>query len=177
MPHQMENHEGGCCCSRAQVALRRWASPAHYGFMGGFQRQALGSDVNRIEIGPFVRDRLDAVSAINKLQIHEFDLFVLRNFLRDEECEALVRIFKTDRKPSRLMSDNPDPHFRTSETCNLPSNNHAVRGVEAKLTALLGMNPRHGEILQGQRYAVGQQFKPHHDYLRTTEAYCLSRKR
>ena len=32
------------------------------------------------------------------------------------------------------------------------------------LTQLCGLNPAYGEPLQGQRYAVGQEFKPHTDY-------------
>lgn len=127
--------------------------------------------MDSIDAGLSVRDRLGAVSGINRLPTSALDLFVLRDFLNGGECETLIGMIESSRKPSRLMSDNPDPNFRTSETCNLPRGNEVVRGVEAKLASLLGIDPKHGEILQGQRYAVGQQFKPHHDYLRTTEPY------
>ncbi|WP_245942226.1 prolyl hydroxylase family protein [Sphingomonas gilva] len=76
-----------------------------------------------------------------------------------------------NRKPSRLLSENPDAAFRTSETCNLDRENPLVRGIDARIARLLGIDPRLGEILQGQRYGVGQQFKPHHDYLRPSEPY------
>jgi prolyl 4-hydroxylase len=33
------------------------------------------------------------------------------------------------------------------------------------------MEPAFGETLQGQRYAVGQQFKPHHDFFYTDQPY------
>src|SRR3546814_17559977 len=33
-----------------------------------------------------------------------------------------------------------------------------------KLSHFLGIDPAYGEPIQGQRYAVGQEFKPHTDY-------------
>jgi prolyl 4-hydroxylase len=133
--------------------------------------------MDRREIGAFVRDRLTAVKAINRLPISTLDLFVLRAFLREQDCKTLIEMIELNRKPSRLMSDNPDPSFRTSETCNLDRDSEIVRRVETKLTALLGIAPKYGEILQGQRYSAGQQFKPHHDFLRTTERYWLQQEK
>src|SRR3546814_14647854 len=34
----------------------------------------------------------------------------------------------------------------------------------AKLAAFVGIDPAHGEPIQGQRYALGQEFKAHTDY-------------
>ena len=36
--------------------------------------------------------------------------------------------------------------------------------MEAKIAAFTGLDPRHGEPVQGQRYAEGQEFKAHTDY-------------
>jgi len=36
--------------------------------------------------------------------------------------------------------------------------------MEAQLAALSGIDPAYGEPLQGQRYEVGQEFKPHCDW-------------
>jgi prolyl 4-hydroxylase len=126
----------------------------------------------RADIGVRVREKLAATLGVNKAPLNNIDMFVLRDFLDKAECEALIQMIEKDCKPSQLLSsNNPDANFRTSETCLLDRGNQVVQGVESKLTALLGIEPQHGEALQGQRYAVGQQFKPHHDYLRTTEAY------
>ena len=46
-----------------------------------------------------------------------------------------------------------------------------MQRVEDKITALMGIDPIHGETFQGQRYQVGQQFKPHYDFFHATEAY------
>ena len=39
-----------------------------------------------------------------------------------------------------------------------------VATINRRLADFAGLDPRHGEPLQGQRYAVGQEFKAHTDY-------------
>lgn len=46
-----------------------------------------------------------------------------------------------------------------------------MQSIEDKLTSLIGIDPAHGETIQGQRYAVGQQFKPHHDFFYPDQPY------
>jgi len=43
--------------------------------------------------------------------------------------------------------------------------------LEQRLHQVIGIQRELGETLQGQRYAVGQQFKPHWDYFIPTEPY------
>ena len=88
----------------------------------------------------------------------------MRNFAGAELCTRLVGLIEEDRRPSTLADAGDDRYFRTSETCDLDADNPAVREMEALLTALNGIDPKHGEPLQGQRYGVGQEFKAHCDY-------------
>ena len=46
----------------------------------------------------------------------------------------------------------------------MPATGESVVQMEALLGKLSGIDPAHGEPLQGQRYDVGQEFKPHTDY-------------
>ena len=63
------------------------------------------------------------------------------------------------------MSDyNGDAAFRTSETCDLDATDPAVAELERRIIDFIGLDPAHGEPIQGQRYAVGQEFKGHTDY-------------
>jgi len=52
----------------------------------------------------------------------------------------------------------------------------AVQELEARLHALNAIDPAYGEPVQGQRYAVGQEFKAHTDYFEPSGAdfmkYC-----
>lgn len=92
------------------------------------------------------------------------ELFQLRAFLSPAMCAELIALVEADRRPSTIADDNGDRYFRTSETCDLAAEVPVVRELEAMLAELSGIDPRFGEPLQGQRYDVGQEFKPHTDY-------------
>jgi len=92
------------------------------------------------------------------------ELFQLRDFVSPEHCVALVELIDSNRRPSTIADPNGDDYFRTSETCDLDEAEPAVAELEQKLAALSGIDAAFGEPIQGQRYAVGQEFKPHTDY-------------
>ena len=92
------------------------------------------------------------------------DVFQLREFLPLDLREDLIRLIDRDRRPSTIADDNGDAYFRTSETCDLGRTDPAVMRLEQMLFDLNGIDPNHGEPVQGQRYAVGQEFKAHTDY-------------
>jgi prolyl 4-hydroxylase len=131
----------------------------------------MGEADYRIRIGAEVRDRLLADPTAFKIPSDELDIFIVRDFLKGEECERLIAMIDAARVPSQLLAPTADPEFRTSESCNLDPTNKFVRSIEAKLTGLLRIDPFHGETIQGQRYAVGQRFKPHHDFFYPDQPY------
>jgi len=92
------------------------------------------------------------------------EMFIKRNFLSAEECEALIGLIEAERRPSTIANHNGDDAVRTSETCDLNHEDAAVAVLNDKLAAISGIDPIYGERLQGQRYEVGQQFKAHTDY-------------
>ncbi|MBV1687641.1 2OG-Fe(II) oxygenase [Novosphingobium sp. G106] len=92
------------------------------------------------------------------------ELFIMRDFLSAEDCAALVDRIDARRRPSTIADANGDDYFRTSETCDLDAEDAVVMGLNARLAAVSGIDPAYGEPLQGQRYEVGQEFKPHTDY-------------
>ena len=94
----------------------------------------------------------------------KIELFQRRDFLSAELCEELIALIDAGRRPSTIADDNGDSYFRTSETCDLSASEPAVQRLEAMLLELNGIDPAHGEPVQGQRYAVGQEFKAHTDY-------------
>ncbi len=120
--------------------------------------------MDRREIGRTVRERLLADPKVTRVPAPGFELFLCRDFLPAAECAALIERIDEIRVPSTIVGDNPDPQYRTSETCNLDPYAPLTKRTEARINALMGLDPILGETIQGQRYAVGQQFKPHHDY-------------
>jgi prolyl 4-hydroxylase len=125
----------------------------------------------RMQIGTSVRERVLKTPNAFKIPALGLDIFVVREFLTPDECGAVIELIDKDRVPSGLLAPSPDPEFRTSESCNLRIQDRANQMVEAKINRLTGIDPTHGETIQGQRYAVGQQFKPHHDFFYKSEAY------
>ncbi len=101
---------------------------------------------------------------MQRVPSRELELFILRGFLTPAECAVLIERIDLHRRPSTIADANGDPTFRTSETCDLDHADPLVSAVAARLAELSGIDPAHGEPLQGQCYEVGQEFKPHTDY-------------
>ena len=130
----------------------------------------VGTDY-RIAIGKWVGDRLARWPTAFRIPSGNLDIYVVRDFLSPSECSGLIRLIDAQRVPSQLLSPSEDPEFRTSESCNMDPLQPLVRQIEGKITNLIGIDPVQGETIQGQRYAVGQQFKAHHDFFHPDEPY------
>jgi len=106
------------------------------------------------------------------------ELFSLRHFLTPAECAGLIAQIDAGRRPSTIADANGDAYFRTSETCDLDSDDPLVNVLNAKLAWISGIDPAHGEPCQGQRYDIGQEFKAHTDFFEPDGAdfakYCTT---
>jgi prolyl 4-hydroxylase len=107
--------------------------------------------------------RLKATPGVQRVPSPRLDLFVVKNLLDDECCVALRDLIDSNPRPSTLADDEGVAGFRTSETCDLDAAHPLVAGVRERLSAMTGIPLSHGEPLQGQRYAPGQEFRPHTD--------------
>ena len=125
-----------------------------------------------------VAERLTRQDGMQRLPTPKAELFQRRGFVPPDLCAELIALIEADRRPSTIADDNGDAYFRTSETCDLAADLPAVARFEAMLTELSGIDPAFGEPLQGQRYAEGQEFKPHTDYFtpggRDYHTYCAA---
>ena len=110
-----------------------------------------------------VAARLAAVEGIQRVPAKQLELFILRHFLSGEECAALRVLIDGRRRPSTIADDQGISDFRTSETCDLDPRHPLVAEVKTRLSDLTGIPSAHGEPIQGQRYAPGQEFRPHTD--------------
>ncbi|MBA4354709.1 MAG: oxygenase [Novosphingobium sp.] len=108
--------------------------------------------------------RLHAVPGMMKIPNPRIEMFILRGFLSDDACDALIARIDRDRRPSTIADSNGDHYFRTSETCDLPMQEPDVVALDEALCALSGIDRSFGEPIQGQRYEAGQEFKAHTDY-------------
>ncbi|WCT73664.1 2OG-Fe(II) oxygenase [Sphingomonas naphthae] len=98
------------------------------------------------------------------------EMFLRRDFLSPEECAGLIALIDAGRRPSTITDDIGVAYYRTSETCDLDRADPLVAAIDARLAAFAGLDPALGEPLQGQRYAVGQEFRQHTDYFEEASA-------
>ncbi len=107
--------------------------------------------------------RLIAAPGVQRVPTRALDLFVVRDFFDPADCAALCGMIDAQRRPSTIADHNGDPEFRTSETCELDPAEPLVLDLARRVSTLTAIPERHAEPLQGQRYAPGQEFKPHTD--------------
>lgn len=108
--------------------------------------------------------RLTARAGVQRVPSPKLTLFLARAFLEPELCGALIARIDAQRRPSTVSDANGDSAYRTSETCDLDGADPVVAEVERRIAEATGFDPAFGEPIQGQRYAVGQEFKAHTDY-------------
>ncbi len=115
-------------------------------------------------------DHLSQLAGVQRVPSPKVAMFIRKGFLDPAVCTELTRQIDADRRPSTIADGNGDYAFRTSETCDLKSGDPVVAEVERRISEFMGIDPRHGEPLQGQRYEVGQEFKAHTDYFEPSGA-------
>lgn len=118
-----------------------------------------------------VAARLRRSDGVEVVAGHGLDLFIRQNFMTLSECGGLIAMIDAERRPSTVLAANADPTFRTSESCDLDRWHPYVNALDRRIAWFLGLKERQGETMQGQRYAVGQQFKAHHDWFDTAAPY------
>jgi prolyl 4-hydroxylase len=121
-------------------------------------------------------ERLCSYGGVQRLPYDKLEIFQRKAFLEPDVCGELIALIEANRRPSTLADHNGDHYFRTSETCDLEPEEQSVRRLETLLEELNGIDPAYGEPVQGQRYDVGQEFKPHVDWFdpggQDWEKYC-----
>ncbi len=138
--------------------------------MNAVKQRDLGSK-KIAETGKLIRRRLKKHERVEVIGQMGLDLYFVQNFMTPEECDGLIALIDANSRPSTLYAGTEVDGFRTSFSCDLDPLHPLVLRIEGRICTLLGIDHRHGETLQGQRYAPGQQFKPHHDFFHTTQSY------
>lgn len=108
--------------------------------------------------------KIAAAAGVQKTPTPKLDLFVKRAFLSPGECARIIALIDAKRRPSTVSVDSGDSLFRTSETCDFDIGDPDIAALDRKIVELTGLDPLHGEPMQGQRYGIGQEFKAHTDY-------------
>ncbi|HVJ01662.1 MAG TPA: 2OG-Fe(II) oxygenase [Sphingomonas sp.] len=130
-----------------------------------------GPSPHRARIGREVSARLEANPNVRRAKTDVAQMYTYPDFLSDAECDALVALIDANSRPSTLLAKSEDPEYRTSDSSDLNRWDDAVGPIDSRIAELLGIPPENAETLQGQRYAVDQQFRAHCDWFHESSAY------
>ena len=103
------------------------------------------------------------------------------NFITKSECKHLIKLIEENNHKSTVASDATmdgyEQHNRNSTTSNLLHSDTVVNNVLSKIAEELKLDLSLAEGIQGQRYEVGQYFKPHQDWFsgKAIEKHCKGR--
>lgn len=128
----------------------------------------------RAQIGSSVADALDhshGVWRFGSSRERPIQLYVHESFLTADECASLANMIDSHAIPSPLYEKEKTPEVRTSDTCYFDVKDPLIAEINERLSDLLGIDQSFGEPLQGQRYAVGREFKDHSDFFYIDQPY------
>jgi prolyl 4-hydroxylase len=115
-------------------------------------------------IGQKVRRRLAASKQAQRIATDQAELWVVGSFLDAIECGRLMLMIDQVAQPSTTYLKDYSAGVRTSYSGGLDPRDPFIVKLSHRLDALLGLDSSHAEPIEGQRYTVGQEFKPHLDW-------------
>lgn len=126
-----------------------------------------GENPDRIrmrKIGRAVRERMAANPAVYKVPTDKAEIYAVGDFLGPEECQRLIAQTDAVARPSAAFDADYSSGHRTSYSGDPDPDDPFVKRIQRRIDDLLGIDPAQGETIQGQRYQVGQEFRPHTDW-------------
>ncbi len=132
---------------------------------------AMADPAKLMRIGQEVGERLRADRRVTERGGAKAELFLLPGLLSAQECRRLIGVIESRIRPSVLFSDRVAPAGRTSSTHYFAEEAPETRALGRRLDAVLGIERRHAETIQGQRYRVGEEYRRHCDFFREERAH------
>lgn len=141
----------------------------------------MADPVRLASAGRVVSERLRAMPGVLALGGSQADLFVIPGFLDPAECARLVQVVDSRIGPSELFKGTEIDGFRTSSTHYFDNGDSGgdpeIDALQKRICAALGLPQSHAEVMQGQRYLPGQQYKHHFDYFTPSQDYWQQERR
>ena len=111
-----------------------------------------------------------------KIDSDKIEMWVLEDFLNEEECKSLIKDTKNNMNPSGVDIVNPSPDIRTSRTSfSVGQESKLGERLEWRICDLLGLDPRYAETMQGCHYEEGQEYKEHPDFFDPATSTCIGK--
>ncbi len=114
-----------------------------------------------------------AATDVQKIATDKAQIYLCDDFLSASDCDSLAALINANLRPSAIDAAKYDQNLRTSRTCDLAAARAPlVAAIDAKIAKTLGIPLSHSELIQGQRYDVGEQFKEHTDFFEPGTTQC-----
>lgn len=117
----------------------------------------------RADIGRAVSARLSRNPMVSKIAVDKAEMFIRHGLVSPQECAAMMALVDEEARPSKLFSGTANPDYRTSSSGDMRIEKPLVQAVTKRIDALMGFDTLYGELLQGQRYEIGQEYRLHCD--------------
>ncbi len=125
-------------------------------------------DYSAIAAPPFSREKRPG---IRRVKNDALQIYTWSNFLDPDACAALMALIDANARRSTVANDKREgPREyqdvrRTSKSCDLVfSMAPVVKIVDRKIADAIGFDLSHSDPIQAQKYDIGEEFQPHHDY-------------
>jgi prolyl 4-hydroxylase len=129
-----------------------------------------GPSTRRAAMGRLVNDTLARHRLVGRYDTDVLDIYYTFDFLDPAECAELIRRVDLNCGRSEVVGmDRSISEFRTSDSGNVDHGDEFIADIEQRICDMMGLNPRQGETMQGQRYRVGQEFQLHCDYFNDSQ--------
>ena len=121
--------------------------------------------------GNAARAKLKANPKVWQAPTDGAEIYAVGEFITPDECQTLMAMIDAAARPSTLLDMSYGDGFRTSFSGDVDPHDPFIKRIDARINDLLGIDPRFGETIQGQRYLPGHEFKPHHDWFHPGTVY------
>ena len=131
-----------------------------------WERQYLQERLNEPEtksIQPLYKRLCDNAN-VYRFESNDLEIYRVPNFLSLSECDELIESMSSSLRPSTITNPDAEEGIRTSSTCDMMLDNPLYKKINDKINSFMGLSSVLGEIPQGQKYLVGEEFKEHTDY-------------
>ncbi|MBY0098519.1 2OG-Fe(II) oxygenase [Mesobacillus maritimus] len=96
-------------------------------------------------------------------------IVVLGNVLSNEECDELIQLSKDRLERSKIGSVREIDDLRSSSSMFFQEGeNEVVARIEKRVSQIMNIPVEHGEGLQILNYQIGQEYKAHFDFFKST---------
>ena len=124
------------------------------------------SKPRRIDYGEFYNlgNKLNAT----RIRYPFTQLYIKENFISPDECSVLMSLIDRTATPSFIANPKDEQvvsDYRTSQTADLSYLRYPeLFDLDHRITELTGLSPLLSEVMQGQKYEIGQYYKQHCDF-------------